>query len=113
MSLLHSLKEWQVAASGPRGRGVADHTGKLRCWVHKTAKVLNALPQSLQVKVGLQEIWMSPTKAQAETVLDRLVRDFGVKYPKATAKLSKDRETLNEYLRVSRLTPFLWRRFVQ
>ena len=67
-----------------------------RCWVHKTANVLNDLPKSLQGKAqsGLREIWMAATKAQADTAFNRFVRDYGVKYPKATAKLVKDREAL-------------------
>lgn len=67
-----------------------------RCWVHKTANVLNDLPKSLQGKAtsGLREIWMAATKAQADTAFNRFVRDYGVKYPKATAKLVKDREVL-------------------
>jgi len=38
-----------------------------RCWVHKTANVLNALPKSVQgkAKAGLQEIWMAETQTQA------------------------------------------------
>jgi len=67
-----------------------------RCWVHKTANVRNDLPKSIQgkAKAGLQEIWKAPTKAQAEKALDRFVRDFGAKYPKAVAKLVKDRAAL-------------------
>ena len=67
-----------------------------RCWVHKTANVLNDLPKSLPGKAtsGLREIWMAATKAQADTAFNRFVRDYGVKYPKATAKLVKDREAL-------------------
>ena len=35
-----------------------------RCWVYKTANVLNALPKSVQgkAKAGLQEIWMAETQ---------------------------------------------------
>jgi Transposase, Mutator family len=35
-----------------------------RCWVHKTANVLNKLPKSQQSKAkrALQEIWMAATK---------------------------------------------------
>lgn len=67
-----------------------------RCWVHKTANVLNDLPKSIQgkAKAGLQEIWKAPTKAQAEKALDRFVRDFGAKYPKAVEKVVKDRTAL-------------------
>ena len=67
-----------------------------RCWVHKTANVLNELPKTLhgKAKAGLHEIWMAETKTQAEKAFDRFVRDFGVKYPKATGVLVKDREAL-------------------
>lgn len=67
-----------------------------RCWVHKTANVLNALPKSIQgkAKAGLHEIWMAETQAQANTAFDRFARDFGAKYPKAVAILAKDRAEL-------------------
>jgi putative transposase len=67
-----------------------------RCWVHKTANVLNELPKSIQgkAKAGLQEIWMAATQAQAGKAFDRFVRDFGAKYPKAVEKLVKDRAAL-------------------
>jgi transposase-like protein len=67
-----------------------------RCWVHKTANVLNELPKSIhgKAKAGLHEIWMAETKAQAEKAFDRFVRDFSAKYPKATGVLSKDRAAL-------------------
>jgi putative transposase len=71
-------------------------TRSQRCWVHKTANVLNELPQSIQgkAKAGLHEIWMAATKAQAGKAFDRFVRDFGAKYPKAVDKLVKDRAAL-------------------
>ena len=67
-----------------------------RCWVHKTANVLNALPKSVQgkAKAGLQEIWMAETQTQAGKAFDRFARDFGAKYPKAVAILDKDRAAL-------------------
>ena len=42
-------------------------TGHQRCWVHKTANVLNALPKSVQPKVkdALHEIWMAETRKAA------------------------------------------------
>jgi putative transposase len=71
-------------------------TRSQRCWVHKTANVLNELPKSIQgqAKAGLQEIWKAETLALAEKAFDRFVRDFGAKYPKAVEKLAKDRATL-------------------
>ncbi len=67
-----------------------------RCWVHKTANVLNELPKSIQgkAKAGLHEIWMAETQAQAEKAFDRFVRDFSTKYPKAVEILVKDRAVL-------------------
>jgi putative transposase len=67
-----------------------------RCWVHKTANVLAALPDSIQgkAKAGLKEIWMSETKAQANKAFDTFLRDFEAKYPKAVAVLEKDRKSL-------------------
>lgn len=67
-----------------------------RCWVHKTANVLAALPDSMQgkAKAGLKEIWMADTKAQANKAFDSFLRDFEAKYPKAAGTLEKDRESL-------------------
>lgn len=67
-----------------------------RCWVHKTANVLAALPDSIQgkAKAGLKEIWMAETKAQANQAFDRFLDDFEAKYPKAVVVLEKDRESL-------------------
>lgn len=67
-----------------------------RCWVHKTANVLAALPDSIQAKAkaGLKEIWMAETQAQASKAFDSFRRDFEAKYPKAVNILEKDRESL-------------------
>jgi putative transposase len=67
-----------------------------RCWVHKTANVLNKLPKSLQPKAkrALQEIWMAETKKDALAALDAVVESWGVKYHKAVECLIKDRDAL-------------------
>jgi transposase-like protein len=67
-----------------------------RCWVHKTANVLNALPKSLQAKAKAQlhEIWMAPTRAEAIAAFDRFVKTYQAKYPKAADKLVSDRDAL-------------------
>jgi transposase-like protein len=67
-----------------------------RCWVHKTANVLNKLPKSLQGKAkrALHEIWMAETKMDAETAFDAFIATYGVKYDKAADCLTKDREAL-------------------
>ena len=67
-----------------------------RCWVHKTANVLNALPKSAQPKAkeALHEIWMAETRADAQRALDQFIHTYQDKYPKATQCLEKDREEL-------------------
>lgn len=67
-----------------------------RCWVHKTANVLNKLPKSQQPKAkrALQEIWMAETKNEALAAFDAFVETWGVKYDKAVECLIKDRDAL-------------------
>jgi transposase-like protein len=67
-----------------------------RCWVHKTANILNKLPKAMQpkVKAALHEIWMAPTREDAERAFDRTVARFEAKYPKAIECLVKDRDAL-------------------
>jgi transposase-like protein len=71
-------------------------TREQRCWVHKTANVLNKLPKSLHAKAkrSLQEIWMAETKRDAITALDAFAQSYAPKYEKAVACLTKDREAL-------------------
>lgn len=67
-----------------------------RCWFHKTGNVLNYLPKSVQAKAkaALHEIWMAPTRADAQRAFDRFIESYGAKYPKAVECLSKDRDAL-------------------
>jgi putative transposase len=67
-----------------------------RCWVHKTANVLNTLPKSLQAKAKekLHQIWMAPDKAEAQRHFDEFITIYEAKYPKATQCLQKDRDVL-------------------
>jgi len=67
-----------------------------RCWVHKTANVLNKLPKGVQKKAkeALHAIWMAPSKAEAQKAFDRFLRTYEGKYPKATECLGNDREEL-------------------
>ncbi len=68
-------------------------TGHQRCWVHKTANVLNKLPKSTQPKVkqSLHNIWQAETKQEAEKAFDLFILTYEDKYPKATECLQKDR----------------------
>jgi len=77
-------------------REIYPDTRPQRCWVHKTANVLNYLPKSLQpkAKAALHEIWMAETKAQALVAFEQFVTTFEAKYPKAVECLVKDREAL-------------------
>ncbi|MBK5101800.1 MAG: IS256 family transposase [Desulfobacteraceae bacterium] len=67
-----------------------------RCWVHKTANVLNKLPKSLQTKAKsrLHQIWMAPGKQEAERNFDIFIETYKDKYPKAAECLAKDRDVL-------------------
>lgn len=75
---------------------VYDATRWQRCWVHKTANVLNKLPKGLQAKAKakLQQIWMAANKEEAEKNFDHFIQTYEAKYPQATACLEKDRDVL-------------------
>lgn len=70
-----------------------------RCWVHKTANVLNKLPKSIQPKAKskLHEIWHADNKDDAERYFDNFIQVYGAKYPKAAQCLKKDRNALLTY----------------
>jgi putative transposase len=67
-----------------------------RCWKHKTANVLNKLPQALQAKAkaNLNQISMAENRAAAEQAFDRFLLSYEAKYSKATECLAKDRDEL-------------------
>ncbi|MBZ0161415.1 MAG: IS256 family transposase [Notoacmeibacter sp.] len=67
-----------------------------RCWVHKTANVINKVPNSMQVgvKADLREIYLAPNRASAEVAMDVFVEKYGAKYPKAVDCLTKDQTAL-------------------
>jgi putative transposase len=71
-------------------------TREQRCWVHKTANVLNKLPKSQQAKAkaDIHEIWMAESRAAAELALDHFLVTYEAKYPKASECLAKDRNPL-------------------
>src|SRR4029077_582901 len=71
-------------------------TREQRCWVHKTANILNKLSKSQQPKAKrmLQDIWMAETRTDAEAAFDVFVETYGVKYEKAAECLKKDRSPL-------------------
>ena len=67
-----------------------------RCWVHKTANVLDKLPKGVQPKAKemLHEIYLAPSRAEAEKAFDLFLRTYEAKYPKAAECLGKDRNEL-------------------
>lgn len=71
-------------------------TVEQRCWVHKTANILDALPKRLhrQAKAAIHEIYQAETRTDADAAIDDFVRVYADKYPKAVAKLVKDRDVL-------------------
>src|SRR6516162_8783917 len=77
-------------------RQVFPTTREQRCWVHKTANVLDRLPKGQQpkAKAMLHDIWQAGTKAEAEKAFDLFVATWEAKYAKATDCLAKDREEL-------------------
>jgi putative transposase len=67
-----------------------------RCWVHKTANVLDKMPKSVQpaAKKHLHEIYLAETKEAAEKAFDFFLDLYGPKHPKAVECLKKDRDVL-------------------
>ena len=77
-------------------REVFPTTREQRCWVHKTANVLNNLPKSVQpkAKADLHEIWQAETRESANKAFDHFLEKYGAKYPAACECLKKDRDVL-------------------
>src|SRR5215218_6790351 len=71
-------------------------TREQRCWVHKVANVLNAMPKSVQAgaRRALNEIIQAEDRTHAERAIQALVSDYGAKWPKAVAKVVDDTEAL-------------------
>lgn len=67
-----------------------------RCWVHKIANVLNKVPKSMQpkIKANLQDIWMAESRKSADKAYDLFVKNYAVKYKKATDCLIKDKDEM-------------------
>ena len=80
-------------------RNVFPGTTEQRCWVHKTANVLDALPKRLQprAKSLLHEMAEAPSRADARKALERFRSEYDAKYPKAVGKLEKDWDALTAF----------------
>jgi putative transposase len=77
-------------------REVFPATREQRCWVHVTRNVLGALPQSVQASArrALNEIILAEDRTHAERAIDAFAADYGVKWPKAVAKITSETERL-------------------
>jgi transposase-like protein len=77
-------------------REVFPETREQRCWVHKTANVLDSLPKSAQpaAKTALAEIWGAEDIDHARSALAAFAKQYGAKFPKAVAKLTDDEQEL-------------------
>ena len=77
-------------------REVFPESREQRCWVHKIANVLDAVPSSLQpkVKAALHTIMNAENKEAADLAIDEFEATYGAKYAKAVDKVLKDREVL-------------------
>jgi transposase-like protein len=67
-----------------------------RCWMHKTANVLDKMPKSLQkaAKAMLHRMYLAATKAEALGVYDDFLALYRARCPKACACLEKDKDDL-------------------
>ena len=71
-------------------------TREQRCWVHKTANVLDKLPKRFhaEAKEKLHDIWMADTREHANQAFNLFKNTYEAKYPKAVECLTKDRDVL-------------------
>ena len=85
-----SLGFWQAL------REVFPRTREQRCWVHKTANVLDAMPKCLQedAKRMIHDMYMAPTKEKALKTYQLFLDSYDAKYPKACECLPKDKDVL-------------------
>lgn len=100
---LRGLKQGPKLAIGDGALGfwaaLAQEFGEVRgqrCWVHKTANVLDKMPKSVQhhAKKRIHDIYLAPTKRDAFQAFDEFVRLYADKYPKACHCLEKDKEEM-------------------
>lgn len=77
-------------------RDVFPDTREQRCWWHKMANVLNALPKSTYpgAKKALAEIYNAENRTQAVKAAKRFAADYGAKWPNAVAKVIDDLDVL-------------------
>lgn len=77
-------------------REVYPQTKEQRCWVHKTANILDKMPKGLQskAKAHIKEMYTAETKEDALKAYDHFVNTYKDKYPNAVKCLIKDKDVL-------------------
>jgi putative transposase len=77
-------------------REVFPATREQRCWVHVVRNVLGALPKSIHASArrALNEIIMAEDRTHAERAIEGSAADYGIKWPKAVAKVTGETERL-------------------
>jgi transposase-like protein len=75
---------------------VFPETTHQKCWVHKMANVMNALPKSAQpaARAALAEVRDAEDREHATKAIERFKKDYEAKWPKAVEKVTKDAEQL-------------------
>ena len=70
-----------------------------RCWVHKTANILDKMPKKVQpsAKERIHEIYMAETEDDAEDAFDEFLKLYDAKFPAACHCLKKDRDHLMSF----------------
>ena len=71
-------------------------TREQRCWVHKTANILDKMPKGVQSKAKsrIHDMYMAETKEDALKAFDEFIQLYEAKYPKACDCLRKDKDEL-------------------
>ena len=97
------LKEMPAQATGDGALGFwaaleeeFPMTRQQRCWVHKTANILDKMPKRVQprAKQRIHEIYLAETKEEALKAYNEFLQLYGAKYPKACNCLQKDKDVL-------------------
>ena len=75
---------------------VFPQTKRQRCWVHKTANILDKMPKSIQGKAKsiIHEMYMAENKETALKSYNHFISVYQDKYPKAVDTLVKDKDDL-------------------
>lgn len=71
-------------------------TRRQRCWVHKTANILDKMPKGVQnkAKKSIHDMYMAETREQALKAYDEFIRLYQAKFSAACECLEKDKEDL-------------------